>query len=109
VEPRPRPVPTATVPFCGSPGGEIPPGHPAVWALGTAAVGSPPPLCMMARWNSPRALGADCRPRTETAPADWPNTVTLPGSPPNASAVGVPGLMTGCGVPGCVRKALGEA
>ncbi len=41
------------------------------------------PLSAMARWNSPFASGDAVRACVFDAPADWPPTVTLPGSPPN--------------------------
>jgi hypothetical protein len=40
------------------------------------------PLIEIARWNSPAARGIDSMVVTATAPADWPATVTRPGSPP---------------------------
>jgi hypothetical protein len=42
------------------------------------------PLCAIARWNSPLAAGDPTSAAVMLAPADSPNTVTLPGSPPNA-------------------------
>ena len=41
------------------------------------------PLCEIARWNNPFASGEVTSEAIAIAPADWPNTVTLPGSPPN--------------------------
>ncbi len=39
----------------------------------------------MARWNRPCALSIASSAAITPAPADSPNTVTLPGSPPNAA------------------------
>ena len=39
---------------------------------------------MIARWNKPFARGIDSSVLTFAPPPDSPNTVTLPGSPPNA-------------------------
>ena len=47
----------------------------------------PLPLCTIARRNSPVASGVASTPPTIVAPADWPNRVTLPGSPPKAAIV----------------------
>jgi hypothetical protein len=44
-----------------------------------------PPLCMMARVNSPLACGEPTSAPTMMAPADSPAMVTLFGSPPNAA------------------------
>ncbi len=38
---------------------------------------------MMALWNNPRAKGVVIMVSTDMPPADSPNNVTLPGSPPN--------------------------
>src|SRR5262245_53248458 len=46
-----------------------------------------PPLSLIARWNSPApplAGDATCR-QVSSEPADSPNSVTLPGSPPNCA------------------------
>ena len=40
------------------------------------------PLMVQALWNSPRAAGIAIRVAILAPPPDWPNTVTLPGSPP---------------------------
>ena len=40
------------------------------------------PLSMIARWKSPFAEGIASSVATLRPPPDWPNTVTLPGSPP---------------------------
>src|SRR4051794_4201801 len=56
---------------------------PAWVAIGGGVV--QPPLSLIARWNSPApplAGDATCR-QVSSAPADSPNSVTLPGSPPN--------------------------
>ncbi len=45
----------------------------------------PPPDCTIALWNRPWASGEVMSVLTEPPPADSPNTVTLPGSPPNAA------------------------
>jgi hypothetical protein len=42
-------------------------------------------LCRIARRNAPVADGMASSAAIEPAPADWPNIVTLPGSPPNAA------------------------
>ena len=66
--------------------------QPAAWSTDSAvgpassmgrAAGDP--LCMMARRKSPAAAGVPMRVPTLMAPADSPNTVTFPGSPPKAS------------------------
>ena len=41
--------------------------------------------CRTARWNSPAAAGATSRSIAQSAPADWPASVTRAGSPPNAA------------------------
>ena len=51
-------------------------------AAPTSATG---PLMQMARWKSPRARGMERRSAAAIPPADCPATVTLDGSPPNAS------------------------
>ena len=43
------------------------------------------PLSKIARWNSPALAGDMTRAAVLVDPADWPPTVTLPGSPPNAA------------------------
>ena len=43
------------------------------------------PLWPIARWNSPAAAGEAMRWLTVYEPADRPNRVTRPGSPPNAA------------------------
>ena len=43
------------------------------------------PLCEIARCKRPFASGDATSDAIAIAPADWPNTVTLPGSPPNAA------------------------
>ena len=43
------------------------------------------PLCEIARLNKPFASGDATSDAIAIAPADWPNTVTLSGSPPNAA------------------------
>ena len=52
-----------------------------VAARGPAAV-TCCPLMVQALWNSPRAAGIAIRVAILAPPPDWPNTVTLPGSPP---------------------------
>ena len=42
------------------------------------------PLMPIARWKRPRASGEAISTLTLIEPAERPNTVTLPGSPPNA-------------------------
>jgi len=64
------------------------PSRSASAAVTRLAVGSdraklPPPLWVIARWNSPCARGIDSSAETLIAPALSPNTVTWPGSPPN--------------------------
>lgn len=44
-----------------------------------------PPLWAMARWNRPFDRGLNSSRETEREPADWPKSVTFPGSPPNAT------------------------
>ncbi len=43
------------------------------------------PLCKIALWNRPAALGIAMTVDTLPPPPDWPKIVTLPGSPPNAA------------------------
>ena len=43
------------------------------------------PLWRIALWKSPRAAGTPSSVPMLIAPADSPNTVTFPGSPPKAS------------------------
>ena len=53
-----------------------------------SAVVKPTPrcgLCRMARWKRPRVSAVDMRAAIAWAPADSPNTVTRPGSPPKAA------------------------
>jgi hypothetical protein len=45
----------------------------------------PGTLCAIARRNSPAAAGMTSSDAIAPAPADWPNTVTRLGSPPNAA------------------------
>ena len=56
-------------------------------ANGTGASNSPCALPLMptALANSPLACESSCSNETDIEPADWPITVTLPGSPPNAA------------------------
>src|SRR5262245_16439335 len=42
-------------------------------------------LCVIALWNRPAAPGDIRFAVVSMAPADWPPSVTLPGSPPNAA------------------------
>ncbi len=44
----------------------------------------PGTLWAIARWKSPAARGMASSAATDPPPADWPKTVTLPGSPPKA-------------------------
>ena len=43
------------------------------------------PLCTIARWKRPFASGVAIIASVSWAPADSPNTVTFPGSPPKAA------------------------
>jgi hypothetical protein len=45
------------------------------------------PLSPITRWNSPFASGEVASSDASIAPADWPKSVTLPGSPPNAATL----------------------
>ena len=41
------------------------------------------PLCAINRWKRPLASGETIKYPASIAPADWPNTVTFAGLPPN--------------------------
>jgi hypothetical protein len=45
------------------------------------------PLCTIARWKRPREIGEASWAHTARAPADWPASVTLCGSPPKRAAL----------------------
>ena len=54
-------------------------------ASGNGATVSKGPLSKMARWIRPELAGEITNAAVLVEPADWPPTVTLPGSPPNAA------------------------
>ena len=57
---------------------------PAMSRASSGVKNVPGTLCAIARPNSPAARGIASSAATDPPPADSPNTVTRPGSPPNA-------------------------